>query len=168
MVCLSLLRSRSGDINQSPWSKVRRPGRASQVKRSDRVPQQVQFLEKIKVTDMLVGMQHQEPVIQKVTAGAPQVRSRGQRGGDSLSAETSSHQRATTIQMIQKTEEFTDAVQGEGCGCAGFDAMTVTAETLRSRLQFLNRVDDVQVVLTMKALIGALSGTVVQGVDGGC
>ena len=79
-----------------------------------------------------------------------------------------SHRRATTIQMIQKTEENTDAVQGEGCGCARFDAMTVTAETVRSRLQFMNGVDDVQVVLTMKALIGALSGTVVQCVDGGC
>ena len=44
---------------------------------------QVQFLEKIKVTDMLVGMQHQEPVIQKVTAGVPQVRSRGQGGRES-------------------------------------------------------------------------------------
>ena len=121
--CLSLLRSRSGDINQSPWSKVRRPGRASQVKPSDRVtlmlfPSQEQFLEKIKVTDMLVGMQHQEPVILKVTAGAPKVRGRGQVGGEPLSAQTSSHQRATTIQMIQKTDELTDAVQGEGCGCA--------------------------------------------------
>ena len=46
--------------------------------------------------------------------------------------------------------------------------MTVTAGAERSRLQFLNRVDDVQVVLTMKSLVGALSGTVVQGVDGGC
>ena len=117
---------------------------------------------------MLVVMQHQEPVIQKVTAGAPQVRGRGQGGRESLSAETSSHQRATTIQMIQKTDEFTDAVQGEGGGCARCDAMTVTAEAKRSRLQFLNRVDDVQVALTMKALVGALSGTVVQGVDGGC
>ena len=167
--CFCLLRSRSGDINQSPWSKVRRPGRASQVKRSDRVtliPSQEQFLEKIKVTDMLVGMQ-QERVIQKVTAGATQVRGRGQGGRESLSAEISSHQRATTIQMIQKTDEFTDAVPGEGCGCAGND-VTVTAEAERSRLQFLNRVDDVQVVLTMKALVRALSGTVVQGVDGGC
>ena len=103
---------------------------------------QVQFLEKIKVTDMLVGMQHQELVIQKVTAGALQVRSRGQGGGQSPSAETSSHQRATTIQMIQKTDEFTDAVQGEGCGCARCN-VTVTAEAERSRLQFLNRVDDV-------------------------
>ena len=165
--CLSHLRSRSGDNNQSPWSKVRRPGRASQVKRSDRVPSQVQFLEKIKVTDILVGMQHQDTVIQKVTAGAPQVRGRGQGGRESLSAETSSHQRATTIQIIQKTDEFTDAVQGEGCGCVGCD-VTVTAEAERSRLQFLNRVDDVQVVLTMKALVRALSGTVVQGADGGC
>ena len=129
---------------------------------------QEQFLEKIKVIDMLVGMQHQEPVIQKVTAGAPQVRGRGQGGRESLSAETSSHQRATTIQVIQKTDEFTDAVQGEGCGCAKCDAVTLTAEALRSRLQFLNRVDDVQVVLTMKAIVRALSGTVVQGVDGGC
>ena len=48
------------------------------------------------------------------------------------------------------------------------DAMTVTAEALRARLQFLYRVDDVQVVLTMKALVGALSGTFVQVVDGGC
>ena len=87
---------------------------------------------------------------------------------ENLSAETSSHQRAPTIQMIQKTDEFTDAVQGEGCGCARSDAMTVTAEAERSRLQFLNRADDVQVVLTMKALVRALSGTVVQGVDGGC
>ena len=125
------------------------------------VPSQEQFLEKIKVTDRLVGMQHQ------VTAGATQVRGRGQVGRESLSAETSSHQRATTIQMIQKTDEFPDAVQGEGCGCAGCDA-TVTAESERSRLRFLNRVDDVQVVLTMKALVRALSGTVVQGVDGGC
>ena len=46
--------------------------------------------------------------------------------------------------------------------------MTVTADAKRSRLQFLNRVDDVQVVLTMKSLVRALSGTVVQGVDGGC
>ena len=61
---------------------------------------------------MLVGMQLQEPVIQKVTAGATQVRGRGQ-GTESLSAETSSHQRVTNIQMIQKTDEFTDAVQGE-------------------------------------------------------
>ena len=129
---------------------------------------QEQFLEKIKVTDLLVGMQPQEPVIQKVTAGAPQVRGRGQGGRESLSAETSTHQRATTIQMIQKTDEFTDAVQGEGCGCARCDAMTVTADAKGSRLQFLNRVDDVQVALTMKALVGALSGTVVQGVDGGC
>ena len=96
------------------------------------------------------------------------MRGRGQGGRESLSAETSSHQRATTIQMIQKTDEFTDAVQGEGCGCARCDAMTVTAEAKRSRLQFLNRVDDVQVVLTMKVLVRALSGTVVQGVDGGC
>ena len=59
--------------------------------------------------------------------------------------------------MIQKTDEFTDAVQGEGCGCARCDAMTVTAEAERSRLQFLNRVDDVQVVLTMEALVRALS-----------
>ena len=110
---------------------------------------------------MLVGMQHQEPVIQKVTAGAPHVRGRGQGGRESLSAETSSHQRATTIQMIQKTDEFTDAVQGEGCGCARCDAMTVTAEAERSRLQFLNVVDDVQVVLSMKALVRVLSGTVV-------
>ena len=56
------------------------------------------------------------------------MRGRGQGGRESLSAETSSHQRATTIQMIQKTDEFTDAVQGEGCGCARCDAMTVTAE----------------------------------------
>ena len=56
---------------------------------------QEQFLEKIKVTDMLVGMQHQEPVIQKVTASAPQVRGRAQGGRESLSAETSLHQRAT-------------------------------------------------------------------------
>ena len=103
-------------------------------------PSQEQFLEKIKVTDMLVGMQHQEPVIQKVTAGAPQGRSRG----------TSSHQRATTIQMIQETDEFTDAVQGEGRGCAGCDAR-VAAEAERSRLLFLNRVDDVQSMLTMNA-----------------
>ena len=176
-------------VCQSPQESQRRhqsetSGRRSavqvvqvQVKRSDRVtlmpfPSQEQFLEKIKVTDMLVGMQHQEPVIQKVTAGAPQVRGLdcffAQGGRESLSAETNSHQRATTIQMIQKTDEFTDAVQGEGCGCARCDAMTVTAEALRSRLQFLNRVDDVQVVLTMKALVRALSGTVVQGVDGGC
>ena len=128
---------------------------------------QEQFLEKIKVTDMLVGMQHQEPVIQKVTAGAPQVRGRGQGGREFVSAETSSHQRATTIQMIQKTDEFTDAVQGEGCGCAGCD-VTDTAEAVRSRLQFPNRVDDVQVGLTMKAPVRALSGTVVQGVDGRC
>ena len=99
---------------------------------------------------------------------APQVRRRGQGGRESLSAETNSHQRAITIQMIQKTDEFTDAVQGEGCGCAGCDAMTVTAEGKRSRLQFLNRVDDVQVVLTMNALVRSLSGTVVQGVEGGC
>ena len=117
--------------------KVRRPGRASCVKRLDRVtlmpfPLQEQFMEKIKVTDMLVGMQHQEPVIQKVTAGALQVRGRGQGGRESLPAETSSHQRATTIQMIQKTDEFTDAVQGEGCGCARCDAMTVKAEAQRS------------------------------------
>ena len=46
--------------------------------------------------------------------------------------------------MIQKTDEFTCAVQGEGCGCAGCD-VTHTAEAVRSRLQFLNRVDDVQV-----------------------
>ena len=46
--------------------------------------------------------------------------------------------------------------------------MTVTAEAERSRLQFLKRVDDVQVVLTTKALVRALSGTGVQGVDGGC
>ena len=97
----------------------------------------------------------------------PKVRSRGQGGRESLSAETSSHLRATTIQMIQKTDEFTDAVQGEGCGCARCD-VTDTAGAVRSRLQFLNRVDDVQVVLTMNALVGALSGTVVQGVDGGC
>ena len=77
-------------------------------------PSREKFLEKIKVTDMLVGMQHQEPVIQKETAGAPQVRGRGQGGRESLSEETSSHQRATTIQMTQKTDEFTDAVQGEG------------------------------------------------------
>ena len=32
----------------------------------------------------------------------------------------------STMQMIQKTDEFTDAVQGEGCGCAGCDA-TVAA-----------------------------------------
>ena len=70
--------------------------------------------------------------------------------------------------MIQKTDEFTDAVQGEGCGCARCDAMTVTAEALRSTLQFLNRVDGVQVALTMQALVRALSGTVIQGVDGGC
>ena len=114
-------------------------------------PSQDQFLEKIKVTDMIVGMQHQEPMIQKVTAGAPQVRGRGQGGRESLSAETSSHQRSTTTHMIQKTDKFTDAVQGEV-----------------ARLQFLNRVDDVQVVLTMKALVRALSGTVVQGVDGRC
>ena len=91
-------------------------------------PSQGQFLEKIKVTDMLVEVQHQEPVIQKVTAGAIQVRGRGQGNRESLSAETRSHQRATTIQMIQKTDEFTDAVQGEGCGCARCDAMTVTAK----------------------------------------
>ena len=30
-------------------------------------PSQEQFLDKIKVTDMLVGMQHQEPVTHKVT-----------------------------------------------------------------------------------------------------
>ena len=113
-------------------------------------PSQELFLEKIKVTDLLVGMQHQERVVQKVTAGAPQVRGRGQGGRESLSAETSSHQRATIIQMIQKTDEFTAAVQGEGCGCAGCDAI-VTADAERSRLQFLNRVDDVQVVLTMNA-----------------
>ena len=152
-----LLRSCSGDITHSPWSKVRRPGRASCVKRSDRVtlmpfPSQGQFLEKIKVTDRLVGMQHQEPMIQKVTAGAPQVRGRGQGGRESLSAETSSDQRATTMLMIQKTDEFTDAVQGEGCGCARCDAVTVTAEAVRSRLQFLNRVDDVQGVFPMGAL----------------
>ena len=84
-------------------------------------------------------------MIQKVTASALQVRRRGQSGRESLSAEISSHQRATTIQMIQKTDEFTDAVQGESCGCARCDAMTVTAVAERSR-----------------------SGTVVQGVDGGC
>ena len=103
-------------------------------------PSQEQFLEKIKATDMLVGMQHQEPVIQKVTAGAPQVRGRGQGGRESLSAETSSHQRATNIQMIQKTDEFTDAVQGEGGGCARYDVDTAGAA--RSRLQFPSRVVD--------------------------
>ena len=51
-------------------------------------PSQVQFLDKIKVTDMIVGMQHQERVIHKVTAGATQVRGRGQGGRESLSAET--------------------------------------------------------------------------------
>ena len=53
--------------------------------------------------------------------------------------------------MIQKTDEFTDAVQGEVCGCATCDATTVTAEAERSRVQFPNRVDDVQGVLTMNA-----------------
>ena len=89
-------------------------------------PSQEQFLDKIKVIDMLFGMQHQEPVIEKVTAGAPQVRGRGQGGRESLSAETSSHKKATTMHMIQKTDKFTDAVGGEGCGCARCDAMTVT------------------------------------------
>ena len=55
-------------------------------------PSQEQFLEKIKVTDMLVGMQHQEPVIQKVTARAPQLRGRRQGGRESLSTETSSQE----------------------------------------------------------------------------
>ena len=59
--------------------------------------------------------------------------------------------RATTMQKIQKTDEFTDAVQGEGCGCAKCDATTVTADVERSMVQFLNRVDDVPVVLTMNA-----------------
>ena len=36
--------------------------------------------------------------------------------------------RATTMQKIQKTDKFTDAVQGEGCGCAMCDATTVTPE----------------------------------------
>ena len=79
------------------------------------------------------------------------------------------------MQKIQKTDEFTDAVQG-GCGCARCDATTVTAEAERSRLPFLNRVDDLQVVLLMKAQretsrelwFRALSGTVEQGVGGGC
>ena len=91
-------------------------------------------------------------------------------------AETSSHQRVTTMQMIRKTDEFTNTIQGEGCGCARGDATTVTAEVERLRLQYLNRVDDVQGVLTMSAQretsrelwFRALSGTVVQGVDGGC
>ena len=52
----------------------------------------------------------------------------------SLSAETSSHHKTTTIQMIQKTDEFTDAVQGEGCGCARCDAMTVTAEAVEIKV----------------------------------
>ena len=55
------------------------------------------------------------------------------------------------MQKTQKTDEFTDAVQREGCGCAKCDATTVTAEVERSKVQFLNRVDDVQVVLTMNA-----------------
>ena len=38
--------------------------------------------------------------------------------------------------------------KGEGRGCARCD-VTDTAEAVRSRLQFLNRVDDVQGVLTM-------------------
>ena len=54
------------------------------------------------------------------------------------------------MQMTQKTDEFTDAVKGEGCGCAGCD-VTDTAEAERSRFHFLNRVDDVQGVLTMNA-----------------
>ena len=170
--CLSL-RSRSGDINQSPWSKVRRPGRASCVKRSDRVTlmpfsSQEQFLEKIKVTDMLARMQHQEPVIQRVTAGATRC-GVVDKVVESLCLQRPIHTREQQpIHMIQKTDEFTDAVQGEGCGCARCDAITVTADTLRSRLQFLNRVDDVQVVLTMKALVGALSATVVQGTECEC
>ena len=40
-----------------------------------------------------------------------------------------------------------------------------SAEVERSKVHLLNRVDDVQVV---KALVRAWSGTVVQGVDGGC
>ena len=94
----------------------------------------------------------------------------------SLSAETSSHLRATIMQKIQKTDEFTDAVQGEGCGCARCDATTVTAEAERSRVQFLNRVDDGQVVMTMtaqrvtsrKLWFRAVSGIVEEGVDGRC
>ena len=76
---------------------------------------------------MLVVLQHQE----QVTAGVPQVRGRGQGGRESLSAETSSHQRATTMQKIQKTDEF----QREGCGCARCDATTVTAEAERDDVQ---------------------------------
>ena len=48
-------------------------------------------------------------------------------------------------------DPFTDAVQGEGCGCARCDATTVTTEAERSRVQFLYRADDVQGVLTMNA-----------------
>ena len=58
------------------------------------------------------------------------------------------------MQMIHKTDEFTDAVQGEGFGCARCNATTITAEAERSGVQFLNRVDDVQGVLTMNAQRG--------------
>ena len=88
MVCLSLSRNRSGDINQSPWSKARRPGRASQVKRS--LPCDVDALSSWRckrsrnrgesastVPGEDQGYRHARwdatsgAVIQKVTAGAP-------------------------------------------------------------------------------------------------
>ena len=61
---------------------------------------------KIKVTDMLVVVQHQEPVTQNVIASVTPEAESWTIWWTSLSAETSSHQRATTMQMIQKTDEF--------------------------------------------------------------
>ena len=105
MVCLSLLRSRSSDINQSPWSKVHRPCRASLVKRSS----QVQFLRRSRLTTCSLGCNIRSLVIQKVTAGAPQVRAHGQGGRESVCRDQFTPE--STIQMIQKTDEFTDAAR---------------------------------------------------------
>ena len=55
--------------------------------------------------------------------------------------------------MIQKINVTKDAIQARGCGHASCDAKTVTDDpmTFPSQVQFLDRVDDVPVVLPLNA-----------------
>ena len=87
----------------------------------------LKFREKVKFADMLVVVQHQESAPEVPVAASDQ-REKVAAASSSLPKDVVHliATRATTMQKIQKTDEFTDALQGEGCGCAKCDATTVS------------------------------------------
>ena len=105
-----------------------------------------EFLNKEKVNDMIIEVQHQARENLKVqkTAGATQVQTID-RWWTSLCAKERSHQlkfrenvpvvqrQDTTIQniqMIQKFDVTKDAIQARGCGRASCDSKTVTDDSM--------------------------------------